>query len=156
MANKKLNRTSEHRKALLKNMLNSLIKYEQIKTTLPKAKFLKPQADKIITLGKKETLQTTKMLVSQLQDIKSDAITEEQIDQMYQFTNSYEALFSKRARKYKSMGLKDQNLKEEDFRNLILEEYTFLKRPVFIVGHDIFVGNSKKTIDGLKKCLVNE
>ena len=71
MANKKLNRTSEHRKALLKNMLNSLIKYEQIKTTLPKAKFLKPQADKIITLGKKETLQTTKMLVTQLQDIKS-------------------------------------------------------------------------------------
>ena len=71
LANKKLNRTSEHRKALLKNMLNSLIKYEQIKTTLPKAKFLKPQADKIITLGKKATLQTTKSLVSQLQDIKS-------------------------------------------------------------------------------------
>ena len=71
MANKRLNRTSEHRKALLKNMLNSLIKYEQIKTTLPKAKFLKPQADKIITLGKKETLQTTKMLVSKLQDLKS-------------------------------------------------------------------------------------
>ena len=71
MANKKLNRTSEHRKALLKNMLNSLIKYEQIKTTLPKAKFLKPQADKIITLGKKASLHNTKMLVSQLQDIKS-------------------------------------------------------------------------------------
>ncbi len=71
MANKKLNRTSEHRKALLKNMLNSLIKYEQIKTTLPKAKFLKPQADKIITLGKKENLKTTKMLVSQLQDINN-------------------------------------------------------------------------------------
>ena len=71
MANKKLNRTSEHRKALLKNMLNSLIKYEQIKTTLPKAKFLKPQADKIITLGKKDTLQTTKILVSKLQDTKS-------------------------------------------------------------------------------------
>ena len=71
LANKKLNRTSEHRKALLKNMLNSLIKYEQIKTTLPKAKFLKPQADKIITLGKKDTLQTTKQLVSKLQDIKS-------------------------------------------------------------------------------------
>ena len=70
-ANKKLNRTSEHRKALLKNMLNSLIKYEQIKTTLPKAKFLKPQADKIITLGKKNTLHNTKILVSQLQDIKS-------------------------------------------------------------------------------------
>ena len=70
MANKKLNRTSEHRKALLKNMLNSLIKYEQIKTTLPKAKFLKPQADKIITLGKKDTLQTSKMLFSKLQDSK--------------------------------------------------------------------------------------
>ena len=71
MANKRLNRTSEHRKALLKNMLNSLIKYEQIKTTLPKAKFLKPQADKIITLGKKDTLQTTKILVSKLQDTMS-------------------------------------------------------------------------------------
>ena len=70
-ANKKLNRTSEHRKALLKNMLNSLVKYEQIKTTLPKAKFLKPQADKLITLGKKDTLHNTKMLVSQLQDVKS-------------------------------------------------------------------------------------
>ena len=70
-SNKKLNRTSEHRKALLKNMLNSLIKYEQIKTTLPKAKFLKPQADKIITLGKKDSLHSTKILVSQLQDVKS-------------------------------------------------------------------------------------
>ena len=71
LANKKLNRTSEHRKALLKNMLNSLIKYEQIKTTLPKAKFLKPQADKIITLGKKDNLQTIKRLVSELQDKNS-------------------------------------------------------------------------------------
>ena len=70
MAHKKLNRTSEHRKALLKNMLNSLIKYEQIKTTLPKAKFLRPQAEKIITLGKKDTLQTSKLLVSKLQDSK--------------------------------------------------------------------------------------
>ena len=68
---KKLNRTSEHRKALLKNMLNSLIKYEQITTTLPKAKFLKPQADKIITLGKKESLQNTKLLISKLQDTNS-------------------------------------------------------------------------------------
>ena len=71
VTHKKLNRTSEHRKALLKNMLNSLIKYEQITTTLPKAKFLKPQADKIITLGKKGNLQNTKILVSKLQDIKS-------------------------------------------------------------------------------------
>ena len=68
---KKLNRTSEHRKALIKNMLNSLIKYEQITTTLPKAKVLKPQADKIITLGKKDTLTNTKTLISKLQDSKS-------------------------------------------------------------------------------------
>jgi len=71
MSNKKLNRTSEHRKALLMNMLNSLIKYEQITTTLPKAKFLKPQADKIITLGKKDNLQNTRLLISKLQDTKS-------------------------------------------------------------------------------------
>ena len=68
---KKLNRTSEHRKALLMNMLNSLIKYEQIMTTLPKAKFLKPQAEKIITLGKKSSLSNSKRLFSKLQDIKS-------------------------------------------------------------------------------------
>ena len=68
---KKLNRTSEHRKALIKNMLNSLIKYEQITTTLPKAKVLKPQAEKIITLGKNNTLQNTRKLVSKLQDKKS-------------------------------------------------------------------------------------
>jgi large subunit ribosomal protein L17 len=65
---KKLNRTSEHRKALIQNMLNSLIKYEQITTTLPKAKVLKPQADKIITLGKKGKLNNTKNLISKLQD----------------------------------------------------------------------------------------
>tara|TARA_B100001564_G_scaffold332197_1_gene318899 strand:+ start:291 stop:719 length:429 start_codon:yes stop_codon:yes gene_type:complete len=68
---KKLNRTSEHRKALIKNMLNSLIKYEQITTTLPKAKVLKPQAEKIITLGKNDKLHNMKSLVSKLQDIKS-------------------------------------------------------------------------------------
>ena len=71
LSHRKLNRTSEHRKALLKNMLNSLIKYEQITTTLPKAKFLKPQADKIITLGKTDTLQNTKLLFSKLQDKNS-------------------------------------------------------------------------------------
>ena len=87
IANKKLNRTSEHRKALLKNMLNSLIKYEQIKTTLPKAKFLKPQAEKIITLGKKETLQTTKMLVSKLQDIKSANKVKKTLSKRYEKRN---------------------------------------------------------------------
>ena len=84
IANKKLNRTSEHRKALLKNMLNSLIKYEQIKTTLPKAKFLKPQADKLITLGKKDTLHNTKMLVSKLQDIKSANKVKKKLSKRYE------------------------------------------------------------------------
>ena len=87
LANKKLNRTSEHRKALLKNMLNSLIKYEQIKTTLPKAKFLKPQADKIITLGKKDTLSTTKKLVSKLQDIKSANKVKKTLSKRYEKRN---------------------------------------------------------------------
>ena len=84
MANKKLNRTSEHRKVLLQNMLNSLIKYEQITTTLPKAKFLKPQADKIITLGKKESLQTTKLLMSKLQDIKSTNKVKKTLSKRYE------------------------------------------------------------------------
>jgi len=87
MVNKKLNRTSEHRKALLKNMLNSLIKYEQITTTLPKAKFLKPQADKIITLGKKESLQTTKMLMTKLQDIKSTNKVKKTLSKRYEKRN---------------------------------------------------------------------
>ena len=87
MANKKLNRTSEHRKALLKNMLNSLIKYEQITTTLPKAKFLKPQADKIITLGKKETLQTTKELMTKLQDITSANKVKKTLSKRYEKRN---------------------------------------------------------------------
>ncbi len=81
---KKLNRTSEHRKALIKNMLNSLIKYEQITTTLPKAKVLKPQADKIITLGKKDTLQNTKLLISKLQDSKSTSKVRKTLSKRYE------------------------------------------------------------------------
>ena len=84
LVNKKLNRTSEHRKALLKNMLNSLIKYEQITTTLPKAKFLKPEAEKIITLGKKETLHTKKMLMSKLQDKNSTQKVTKTLSKRYQ------------------------------------------------------------------------
>ena len=71
LGHKKLNRTSEHRKALIKNMLNSLIKYEQIKTTLPKAKVLRPEAEKVITIGKKDSLANTKRLVSKLQNIQT-------------------------------------------------------------------------------------
>ena len=68
---KKLNRTSEHRKALIKNMLNSLVKYEQITTTLPKAKVLRPEAEKLITIGKRNSLANTKRLVSKLQNIQT-------------------------------------------------------------------------------------
>tara|TARA_Y100000022_G_scaffold99468_1_gene85813 strand:+ start:334 stop:774 length:441 start_codon:yes stop_codon:yes gene_type:complete len=71
LGHKKLNRTSEHRKALIKNMLNSLVKYEQITTTLPKAKVLRPEAEKLITIGKKNTLANTKRLVSKLQNIQT-------------------------------------------------------------------------------------
>ena len=71
IGHKKLNRTSEHRKALIKNMLNSLVKYEQITTTLPKAKVLKPQAEKLITIGKKDSLANTRRLVSKLQNIQT-------------------------------------------------------------------------------------
>ena len=84
MGFRKLNRTSEHRKALIKNMLNSLIKYEQITTTLPKAKVLKPQADKIITLGKNDTLQNTKSLISKLQDSKSASKVRKTLSKRYQ------------------------------------------------------------------------
>ena len=70
---------------------------------------------------------------------------------MYSYTSSYETLFNKRAKKYKAMGLKNEVITEDDYRQLILEEYTFLKRPVFLVENDIFIGNSKKEIDRLKE-----
>ena len=83
-ANKKLNRNSEHRKALIKNMLNSLVKYEQIITTLPKAKVLKPQADKLISLGKKDTLQNTRALISKLQDESSASKIRKTLSKRYE------------------------------------------------------------------------
>jgi len=85
-----------------------------------------------------------------LQNIKTEKITEIQIIEMKNLAGSYEALFSKRAMKYKSLGLKEKNLTETDYKNYILEEYTFLKRPVIIVGEEIFVGNSKKVIEQAK------
>ncbi len=84
MGYKKLNRTSEHRKALIKNMLNSLVKYEQITTTLPKAKVLKPQADKLITLGKKDSLQNTRTLISKLQDEASASKIKKTLSKRYE------------------------------------------------------------------------
>ena len=82
-----------------------------------------------------------------LQDIKTESMTEEQVDEMAQLAGSYEALFSRRAMKFRSMGLNEMELSEEDYRRYILEEYTFLKRPVVLVGDQIFVGNAKKTAE---------
>jgi arsenate reductase len=87
----------------------------------------------------------------ELQEIKSNPVTAEQLNQMFTLSNSYEALFNKRARLYKSKDLKNKSLTEEDYKKYILEEYTFLKRPVFIVEKEIFIGNSKKVIDNLKE-----
>ena len=87
------------------------------------------------------------------QDIKTQPITEEQIGQMHQLSGSYEALFSKVARKYRSLGLHEMDLTEHDLKKYILEEYNFLKRPVFIVEDQIFIGNSKKTVAALEALL---
>ncbi|MBO6605529.1 arsenate reductase family protein [Psychroserpens sp.] len=81
-----------------------------------------------------------------LQDIKSEAITSDQLDKMKVLAGSYEALFSRRAQLYKSEGLKDKNLQEADYKNYILKHYTFLKRPVLVISDQIFIGNSAKTV----------
>lgn len=96
-----------------------------------------------------ETRANEKGLV--MQDIKTEKITPAQLDEMRAMAGSYEALFSRRAIKYKEMGLKDKKLSEDQYRKLILEEYTFLKRPVSILGKEIFIGNDKKTVEALKK-----
>lgn len=83
----------------------------------------------------------------ELQDIKTNKIKPEQIDGLKDSVGSYEALFSRRAMKYRSMGLGDENLGEADYRQLILDEYTFLKRPVVIIDEQIFVGSSKKVVE---------
>lgn len=88
-----------------------------------------------------------------LQDIKSNEITVRQLEEMKELAGSYEALFSKRAKLYKEMGLKDQNLQEKDFKHYLLEHYTFLSRPVIIVDNNIFIGSSKKTIEAVKKAI---
>lgn len=88
------------------------------------------------------------------QDIKHEKITPEQLNEMKERAGSFEALFSRRAMKYKSMGLANKNLGEKDYQQLILDEYTFLKRPVFVVDDEIFIGNAAATIEKLKKRLV--
>lgn len=89
----------------------------------------------------------------ELHEIKSTAITASQLEKMAELAGSYEALFSRRAMKYKSMGLADKNLSEEDYRQLILDEYTFLKRPVLLGETDIAVGNTQKSVAKMKEML---
>ncbi|WBL22172.1 arsenate reductase family protein [Zunongwangia sp. HRR-M8] len=86
----------------------------------------------------------------ELQDIKTNAITKTQIEEMQKLAGSYESLFSKRARLYKERDLKNKNLSEEDYKALILEHYTFLKRPVIINDDEIFIGNAKKNVAAAK------
>lgn len=90
---------------------------------------------------------------AELQDIKTQKITPAQLDEMKKMAGSYEALFSRRSMQYKARGLAGKELSEKDYRDLILEEYTFLKRPVAIVGKQIFIGNDKKTVEALKVAL---
>ncbi len=89
----------------------------------------------------------------EFQNIREEKITKKQLEEMKKLAGSYEALFSRRALKYKELGLKDKQLSEDDYKNCILEEDTFLKRPVTIVNDQIFIGNDKKTVEALKKAL---
>lgn len=123
-------------------------------------------AKKVILLNMKKiyhlsTCDTCKRIIQSLnltddfvlQDIKTEAITDEQIVQMKQLTDSYESLFSKRARLYKELGLKEKALTETDYKNYILDHYTFLKRPVIVFNDQLFIGNSKKTVEAAKNAI---
>lgn len=88
-----------------------------------------------------------------LQDIKEDSITVKQLEELFKYSGSYEALFSKRAKLYKEMDLKNTVLQERDFKYYILEHYTFLKRPVIVIDDSIFIGNSKKVVEAAKQML---
>ena len=105
-----------------------------------------------------QTCDTCKRILKDLntnsferQEIKAENVTVSQLEEMHQLSGSYEALFNKRAKLYKAMDLKNQVLSEADYRQFILDEYTFLKRPVFILNDEIFIGNSKKVIQNLKE-----
>lgn len=84
------------------------------------------------------------------QDIKTEEITVKQLEELAKLAGSYEAMFSKRAKLYKEMGLKNQSLTEKDFKHYILEHYTFLSRPVIVYNNQIFIGNSAKTVEAVK------
>ncbi len=91
----------------------------------------------------------------EMQELKENPINESQLATLYSLSNSYEALFNKRAKLYKERGLKEMGLQEEDYKKLLLEHYTFLKRPVAVLEDTIFIGNSKKNIEALKQALEN-
>jgi arsenate reductase len=110
--------------------------------------------NKIYHLG---TCSTCKRILSEintsnitLQDIKANPLTQSQLLKLRGLTDSYESLFSKRAMKYKSLGLSEKNLLEDDFKKYLLMDYTFLKRPVAVIDNEIFIGNSKKNVEALK------
>ncbi|MGB6084178.1 arsenate reductase family protein [Moheibacter sp.] len=109
-----------------------------------------------------QTCDTCKRIMKEMdfsgfekQNIKAEAITAEQLDEMKELAGSYEALFSRKARKYKELGLKNQTLTEKDYREYILNDYTFLKRPVVIDQNEIFIGNEKKNLERLALHLNN-
>lgn len=91
----------------------------------------------------------------EIREIKSSPITESELEELRQLAGSYEALFSKRAMKFRSLGLHEKPLSESDYKTHILNEYTFLKRPVAIVDNDIYIGNSKKSVEALKEAIRN-
>ncbi len=109
-----------------------------------------------------KTCDTSRRIIKQMgdllngfefQEIKAQPVTAQQLDEMKTLAGSYEALFSRRAKKYKEMGLKDMPLYEKDYKHYLLQEYTFLKRPVVIVDSDIFIGSSKKNVAALQQKL---
>jgi len=87
------------------------------------------------------------------QNIKEEKITTSQLDEMKKLAGSYEALFSRRAMKFRQLGLHEKSLEERDYQKYILEEYTFLKRPVFVIDDKIFIGNSKKNVEAIALAL---
>jgi arsenate reductase len=116
---------------------------------------------KIYHLGNCTTCQAiikdTKITAGEfeMQNIKEEKITASQLEQMKKMAGTYEALFSRRAMKYKELGLKDKKLEEKDYRQFILDEYTFLKRPVVIINDKIFIGSEKKNVEALKAAVKN-
>ena len=111
-----------------------------------------------------KTCDTCKRIIKSLpnttnfvfQDIKEEPLTVKQVEELYQLTGNYEILFSKRAKLYKEMGLKDEKLTDSDFKRYILEHYTFLNRPVIVIDSFIFIGNSPKTVQAAIDFLANE